>query len=333
VIRRLKNLQKERFKKTVDIIHQNTGKSKLYIKFDMFCNFIVRGSGYTDYFRCNFIELTKKEKKTFLTTVKFFKIADYLNDENYEFVLKDKTIFNHVFREFIGRGFIDLRQSNYEDFCSFLEKEEIVFAKKPTGESGYGVSKIIVGEEDTKKLYDKLVSLDQTLIEQAIIQSKEANEINANVVNSFRVVTLLKDGIPHVLCNGIRTNQDKNPVIGATNDLYFTMGEDGKIASNVIDDFANVYEVHPLNGKRFKDIQLNGIKEAFEMCKEASLRIPQVRIIGWDVALTDDGPILIEGNEYTGFGFMQFYKLSGKRTGLLKDISDILGDEMKNIKL
>ena len=38
-------------------------------------------------------------------------------------------------------------------------------------------------------------------------------------------------------------------------------------------------------------------------------------------------------NEYPGYGLLQFYKLKGKRTGHLKEIADVLGDEMNNIKL
>jgi D-alanine-D-alanine ligase-like ATP-grasp enzyme len=69
------------------------------------------------------------------------------------------------------------------------------------------------------------------------------------------------------------------------------------------------------------------------MCKQAAKKIPEVRYIGWDVAFTENGPVIVEGNEYPGYGLLQFYKLKNKKTGHLKEISDILGDEMKNIKL
>ena len=69
------------------------------------------------------------------------------------------------------------------------------------------------------------------------------------------------------------------------------------------------------------------------MCQEAHLRVPQIRYIGWDVAFTNNGPVLVEGNEYPGYGIIQFYKLKNSRTGHLKEIADILGDEINNIKL
>ena len=90
------------------------------------------------------------------------------------------------------------------------------------------------------------------------------------------------------------------------NDLYCSLDESGRINSNVIDDYANIYDKHPLTKKRY---------------------------IGWDVAFTEHGPLIVEGNEYPGCGLLQFYKLKGKKTGHLKDIADVLQDEMNNIKL
>ena len=69
------------------------------------------------------------------------------------------------------------------------------------------------------------------------------------------------------------------------------------------------------------------------MCVEAHNRIPQVRYIGWDVAFSVNGPLLVEGNEYPGYGLVQHFKLKDKRTGHLKEVADVLGDEYNNIKL
>ena len=84
-------------------------------------------------------------------------------------------------------------------------------------------------------------------------------------------------------------------------------------------------------GKAFKEVHIAGVKEAFDMCKEAALKLPKVRYIGWDVAFSNNGPLIIEGNEYPGYGIIQHYKLNGKKTGHKGEIAAILGDEMNNI--
>jgi len=182
-------------------------------------------------------------------------------------------------------------------------------------------------------LYNELLEKQQFLVEDAIIQSRDLNEINPNVVNSFRIVTLYKDGEVTILNNALRINQDDSDVIGCTNDLYFSLGEDGKIDSNVIDDYGTIYDSHPLTKKKFKDVQIKGVKEAFDKSIELARKIPQVRYIGWDFAFTEDGPVLVEGNEYPGYGLFQFYKLKNKRTGHLEEIAQVLKDEMSQIKL
>ena len=41
-------------------------------------------------------------------------------------------------------------------------------------------------------------------------------------------------------------------------------------------------------------------EEACQMVKEASKVVPSVRYVGWDVAITNKGPVIIEGNCFPG---------------------------------
>lgn len=63
MIKKVKSLNYKKMDKIVDIISQESHKSKFYIKLDMFINFWTTGCGYTDYFRGNFINLNRAEKK------------------------------------------------------------------------------------------------------------------------------------------------------------------------------------------------------------------------------------------------------------------------------
>ena len=274
LLKRASLLNVDRFNKHIDIIHDNTGKSKLYIKLDYLKNFLVYGCGYTDYFRGDYINISRKEKKTFVTAKSFYKILKYFNNEDYKKYLSDKILFNNFFKEFIGREFIDLREASLEDFLKFIEGKNVVFAKVIDGFGGHGVSRIDLSEyEDKEGLYHWLIENKQFLVEEAIKQLEAINEINPNSVSSFRVVTLYKNGRAYIIGNALRVNQDEADVIGCTNDLYFSFSEDGKIDSNVIDDYANVYEQHPLTRKRFKDVCVPDVKEAFEMCKRAAVML------------------------------------------------------------
>lgn len=81
LLNKFRDINHSRMDKHIDIIAKNSGKSKAYIKFDIIRNFLIRGTGYTDYFRCDFINLSAKEK-TFVTaklSTKFLNISTMRN--------------------------------------------------------------------------------------------------------------------------------------------------------------------------------------------------------------------------------------------------------------
>jgi hypothetical protein len=55
-------------------------------------------------------------------------------------------------------------------------------------------------------------------------------------------------------------------------------------------------EYHPVTDVKIRGFQVPFWKESLEMVKDAALRHPQNRSIGWDVVITEKGPGLIEGN-------------------------------------
>ena len=335
MLRKFKTINRDRMKRHVEVIHNNSGKSKPYIYLSMVGAMLKRGAGYTDYFRGDYIHLNSAERDTFVTAKKFYKLIHYLNNDYYKVILDDKLVFNRYFKEFLHRDYLNLREAGLEEFLAFLDGKQVVFAKMPIGEGGHGVKRIdLAAAADKRALYDELIATGYLLLEEAIVQCEAVNRLNPHVVNSFRVVTLRKqNGEIVVLRNAFRINQDTANVIGCTNDLYFSMGEDGRIDSNVIDDYGTIYETHPLTGTAFKDVVIPDVKAAFELCREAARRIPQERYIGWDVAFSVNGPVIVEGNQYPGYGILQHYKLKDQRTGHLKEIADVLGEEMQNIKL
>lgn len=52
-------------------------------------------------------------------------------------------------------------------------------------------------------------------------------------------------------------------------------------------------------------------KEAKDMVKHAAEMLPSVKFIGWDMAILQNGPILIEGNHDPDLDIMEFVGHSG----------------------
>jgi len=55
-------------------------------------------------------------------------------------------------------------------------------------------------------------------------------------------------------------------------------------------------EAHPDNGVRFAGLQLPFWSEVLELCCRAARICPNLRSVGWDVALRNNGPVFVEGN-------------------------------------
>ena len=112
------------------------------------------------------------------------------------------------------------------------------------------------------------------------------------------------------------------------------LNEDGTIGSRVVDDLANVYEEHPMAKIKFDTVKVPFVKEAYEMALKAALVVPEMRYIGWDIAITPKGPVIMEGNEYPSYGLIQYYLFNDEHEGHLATIGKILGEEeMKKMNL
>ena len=66
-------------------------------------------------------------------------------------------------------------------------------------------------------------------------------------------------------------------------------------------------------------------KEAIEFAKECAMVVPQTRHVGWDIAITPDGPALIEGNDYPGTDLCQLAAHFPEKQGLWPYYKEILG--------
>ena len=105
MIRKIRAIDYDKLNKLASDIGKRNNKSASYVKKDMILNFIKYGIGYTDYLKGDYINLTKEQKKTFLTTKSYYKMLKYLNSETYIATMSDKLVFNKIFKDYLGREF------------------------------------------------------------------------------------------------------------------------------------------------------------------------------------------------------------------------------------
>ena len=335
MIEKVKSINPKRLNLLASNIAKENNKTISYVKRDMIKNFIKYGIGYTDYFKGNYINLTEEEKKNYITSKNYINVLKYLNPKEYRILTLNKLVFNKVFKDFLKRDFIDIRTVTEEELKNFLKNKEYIFAKPITDFGGHGIKRIKVKDiKDIKRFKKTLLSKKQYLLEEALKQHKILNEINPDCVASFRIITLYHKGKVYTFDNVLRVGLDKDPAL-ACFDGDMRINEDGTPASDMWDDNGKKYDKHPLTGYEIKKLtKVPYVPEALEMVKEAAKLLPELRYIGWDVAITEKGPAIIEGNETPSYGPTQNYMLNPNTKGHLKEIRDIIGEEeFKNIKL
>ena len=325
---KLKNINYKRMDDLITYIAEENKVKKAKVYFDFFLNAATRGIGYVDYLKGNYINLSNEEKKNYLTKRNYVRLVKYLNKRGYQMIFHDKIVFNRIFKDYIGRDFIDIREVGYKGFKKFVTGKENVFAKKHNSFGGDGVKKVNIAGEDLKVLFNQLYNNKQYLIEDTLIQNEYLDWINPKAVNNVRLVTLLKDGEVYVVFKTLRINAGSEEVISC-HDIYMTLDDEGNVLGNVVDDECNIYKKHPVTGFKFKGAKIPHMDKTLELVKSAAKLVPEMRWIGWDVAITEDGAAIIEGNNYPSFGLHQFYLLNdGEEIGKYKKIKEILKDEI-----
>ena len=64
-------------------------------------------------------------------------------------------------------------------------------------------------------------------------------------------------------------------------------------------------KTHPDTGKNLVGFTVPDWEEAVDLCLRAASVVPDLKIQGWDIALTDHGPVLLEVNVVGGVGLPQ----------------------------
>lgn len=335
-IQRLKGMEMKNLKFAINGVHQRSGKNRLLIFLDM-CYCMVRYSaGYMDYYYYYFESSSKIQRKSYITRGRNNQYIRKLNNPKYGYIFDDKIKFNEVFKKYIGRDYIDLRESKLTDFKKFVDKYKTIILKPIDLQCGKNIEKIkITKETNISELYNNCKSKGQFLVEECIVQHDKLNELFNNSVNTLRIVTAIKNGTTTVMFRSIRIGNGDNVVDNFNHGgMYSIINQYGVISKPAIDKKSNIYKVHPYTGTKIEGFEIPFFDEAINLCIEASKVVPEVGLVGWDVAITPNGPILVEGNNFPGYDIYQSrIHLSDEGTGLRPYFDSVILNKQEDSKL
>ena len=288
----------------------------------------VYGTSREDYFQYEFYKKNNRGRREFITRGRSKEIHAVCNDPIKKKIFVDKDVFAEVFKEYTGRKILNMNMATFEEFSQFCATHERVFQKPRGGTFGHGVGIINMSDiKDIKALYTEFRSLD-VILEEVIVQHPSLAAFNPTSLNSMRVVTILgADGEPEVMPGAVLRIGRKGKLadnfhhngIASQIDIFT-----GMVSSTGIDKAGRRYLLHPDAGLPIVGFQIPMWDEICKTVLAAAKVVPQVRFVGWDVAVTQDNRvILIEGNDRADPDVGQMSDGIGKWRAYEKKVNEI----------
>lgn len=249
-------------------------------------------------YRCyGFAGKSREERLAYLSDRESVRLSYLLNDLDAMAVFSDKWETYRRFGNYFGREVLRVTErSDPAGLSGFLRRHPAVMAKPLRGSCGKGIRWI--GMDETAAAPELLRALTENgpvVLEETISQSAALAAFHPASVNTVRAVTLdgelldwsfLKTGV-----GGAVTDN------GATGGVMAGIDQNsGRVVTPGIDETGAVYARHPDTGVPFVGTTLPEWESLTRLCETLAAAEPRVRLIGWDLAHTDGGWVLVEGN-------------------------------------
>ncbi len=309
LLKRLRRMDYNRMWSTLDVLQQRSGKGRALLMLDMMRCGVRYNAGYMDYMIAEMYRLSHAQRKTVITRGINNQIVRRMNDKAYWHSFDDKAEFNSVFGKWVPRAWMRTdAQTDLEELFAFLNGKQAVFLKPIEGSSGVGVTKYTPADwADADAFLRAVRAAGPSVLEDCVVQHERMNALNPGSVNTVRIATLIGDKQQGIVYAFLRIGNGKvmdNVDCGgmaARVDL-----DSGRLLTVAADKLGHVFTHHPITNTPIIGFELPHFEQAKDMCLEAMRMVPQLRYVAWDVALTPDGPTMIEGNSFPSHAVPQF---------------------------
>ena len=237
-------------------------------------------------------------------------IDGYLNNRAIEPGVADKNYFDLYLKGFpLPKTYVHLINGVFEDKdYNIISKEKAIdillsasnITIKPSMASYGGKGVKFLNHPTKGELIDFFDDLEEEnlIFQETVNQSPETAKLHPDSLNTIRIMTLILDGDVKVLpwCAfrmGIGKSKVDNASFGG---IYCRINEDGTLSDFAYDALGKRFDKHP-DGGEFSRVKFDFMDKIKKLVKEAAQRFPHFRLIGWDIAITnDDEPVIIEAN-------------------------------------
>lgn len=272
------------------------------------------GCTYKEYKLYKFYRLTAEEQSSFFVMDLSKKLGHIYNkDQEFVNLVCDKAESNRRFAKYMGRPWCVNNEVSLEEFRDIFSGIDRIIYKPVGGNCGKGVSVYDISEDNIEDVYRELRDFPAGVVEHYLVQHPELSSLAPDSVNTIRVVTISSKDFPvndagdhfDIAYAALRIGGGSSVV-----DNFHSGGmvtavdlETGKVITNAVDMKGKVYRNHPVTEKKIQGFTIPAFNDVLDMAKAACGDLEGY--LGWDIAVSENGPVLIEVNTKPAVALLQ----------------------------
>ena len=314
------------------LIHKYPFSKRLHILIDYLKLYRSKGLIADEYYEFEFENRDESFRKSFLGLNEQRYYLDYLNPIKYCSLARNKYLA-HKMLESTGVRKSELYcyynpearyiashecSNDITGVMSILKAKAVQSCVIKTTESSHGdnvwvIRTIEYGKDDAvltrfdneKLLLSSILQQDALIFESLVCQSRQFAFFNESSVNTVRfMTTLYPDCSVKIIASFIKIGRAgkcvDNAGSGGNVDVCVDT-ETGELKYAIeYDGWRNIKDIdyHPDSGCQLNGVIIENWAEIKEEVKRYQMAFPYCKAAGWDIAITDEGPVVIEVNDF-----------------------------------
>lgn len=259
---------------------------------DMMYWYLRRGITPKQYWEDRFDCLSKEAKLDMLPERDRILFDRQYNPKKDIHIIGNKYECYERFKEYYGRECILVNDKTpQQTFESFVKKHGRIIIKPLFNDSGKGVRIYTYGEDLPNHAF---------IAEELILQREELARFHPQSVNTLRLNTIRCKESIEVVWAILRYGRNNRIVDNAHFGGLFSVIDDNGVAIAAGDVERHQYMTHPDTGVPLTGFRVPDWEKACDMVRSLATKVGDLRFIGWDLAYSDGGWILVEANTSPG---------------------------------
>ncbi|MBR3227977.1 MAG: hypothetical protein IKF68_05480 [Erysipelotrichaceae bacterium] len=281
-----------------------------------------------EYFFMRFDRRNAEERYDFVGDRERSLLCGMLSDEKSGKIFSDKWQAYQRFQRYYKREAIRY-DGDEESFRNFFEKHRRIIIKPEQASRGKGIFIADLDKGDTvEAVLDKMKreagNWRSYMVEEVITESAELRQFNESV-NTVRIATFRNAEGTRILFNHFRCGR-KGSVTDNTGSGGMSAAIDSRTGicmTSFMDKNCCRYTEHPDSHVKVIGFRMPEWDKLLELTYELAEVVSEQKYVGWDLAHTDKGWIMIEGNNRAQYGT----QIPGQ-FGLRKEIKETFYKEL-----